>query len=132
MPYINATVQDALLDEIIGSGAFSAAGNFYLALYTVAPTDAGGGTEVSGGSYARVTASESTAFAVASGGSKVNSADLTFPACTSAWGTVVAWALHNHATNDALVIWGPLGENVIIDTSDVAVFVAGSLVIDLT
>ena len=38
------------LDAVFGSGTIP---TLYLALYTAAPTDAGGGTEVSGGSYAR-------------------------------------------------------------------------------
>lgn len=131
MAYINETAQDALLDELIGSGTFSDAGDFYLALYTVAPTEEGGGTEVSGGSYARVTVDESTDFDAASGGSKVNGEDLTFPTCTSAWGEVVAWALHDHPTNDSVVVWGLLGEDVDIDTDDTAVFTAGALIIDM-
>lgn len=131
MAYISEAVQDALLDELIGSGTFSDAGDFYLALYTVAPTEDGGGTEVSGGSYARLTVDESTAFAAASGGSKVNSEDLTFPTCTSAWGDIVAWALHDHPTNDSVVVWGLLSEELAIDTDDVAVFVTGALIIDV-
>ena len=130
MPYISETVQDALLDELIGGGAFSDSGDFYLALYTVAPTEAGGGTEVSGGSYARVTVDETTDFAVSSGGSKVNSDDLTFPTCSASWEAVVAWALHDHATNDSVVVWGLLSEEVDIDTTDVAIFTAGSLIIE--
>lgn len=131
MAYISETAQDGLLDELIGSGTYSLAGNFYLALYTVAPTEAGGGTEVTGGSYSRVTVNETTDFDAASGGSKVNLTDITFPTCTVSWGAIVAWALHNHATNDAVVVYGLLSEEVTIDATDTAVFTAGALIIDV-
>ena len=131
MAYISETVQNALLDELIGSGTFSDAGDFYLALYTDAPTEDGGGTEVTGGSYARVTVDETTDFNAATGGSKVNGVDITFPTCTVAWGTVVAWALHDDVSADSVVAWGLLDEEVAVDTNDVAQFVAGSLVLDI-
>jgi hypothetical protein len=131
MAYISEDAQNALLDELIGSGAFSDGGDFYLALYTVAPTEEGGGTEVSGGSYARVTVDETTDFSAASSGTKVNGVDLTFPTCTASWGAIESWALHDHATDDSVVAWGLLSEAVDIDTGDVAVFTAGSLIIDM-
>ena len=42
-----------ILDHIFGGAAYTSPTNVYLALYTVAPTDSGGGTEVSGNGYAR-------------------------------------------------------------------------------
>jgi hypothetical protein len=131
MTYISEDVQNALLDELIGSGTFSDSGDFYLALYTDEPTEYGGGTEVSGGAYERVTVDEATDFNASEGGSKVNGEDITFPECTVSWGEVVAWALHDHPTNDSVVVWGVLGEEVVVDPGDVAQFVAGSLIIDI-
>ena len=48
----------------------------YLALYTVSPTASGGGTEVSGGSYARL----AVTFGAITSGSMSNTAALTFTA----------------------------------------------------
>src|SRR3972149_4252036 len=62
-----------------------------VALYTAAPGDAGGGTEVSGGSYARVQRDPLDAnwtAASATDGLTGNAADITFPTPTANWGTV--------------------------------------------
>jgi hypothetical protein len=42
-----------LLDWLMTTGTATRPTNWYVALYTLAPSDSGGGTEVSGGGYAR-------------------------------------------------------------------------------
>ena len=79
--------ENALLEALFLKTTLSLTAPLVLALYTVAPSDTGGGTEVTGGSYAR------TAIGVmnsASGGTITNSADIVFPTATADWGTVVA------------------------------------------
>ena len=44
-----------VLDHVFGGSAYSAPGTIYAALFTVAPSDTGGGTEVSGGSWVYLT-----------------------------------------------------------------------------
>lgn len=46
-------LEDKLRDHVLRGVAFASPGTVYLHLYTTATTDAGGGTEVAGGSYAR-------------------------------------------------------------------------------
>src|SRR5437899_12882996 len=77
------------------AGAASGPTTLYYALFTAAPNDAGGGTEVTGGSYARVSVATSlTAFAgtqaagsttasSGTGGQTSNNAAITFPAPTA-------------------------------------------------
>ena len=48
-------LEDKVLEHVFGGNAFTAPSTLYVALYTVAPSDTGGGTEVSGGAYARQT-----------------------------------------------------------------------------
>ena len=67
-------LENALLDHVLGTTSYSQP-TIYVALYTTAPTDAGGGTEVSGGSYARVAVS---AWDAASSGASENTNDVTF------------------------------------------------------
>ena len=62
----------------------------YVALYTVAPSDPGGGTEVVGGSYARQDAKGK--FAAPAAGSVSSNAEVAFPQASGDWGTVVAFA----------------------------------------
>lgn len=64
---------------------------YYIALFTVMPNDEGvGGTEASGGSYARVGSSN---WPGASAGIKSNGADIVFAAASADWGTIIgaAW-----------------------------------------
>lgn len=78
----------------------------YLALFTAAPDDAGaGGTEVTGGSYARQSipfASAAATNAQTSVTSKSNSSAITFPTATAAWGTVVAFGVFDAATGGTM------------------------------
>ena len=90
--------EDALLT------LFRDAGPYYLALYTAAPGEAGGGTEVAGASYAR----QQVTFGDPSDGEMVNSAAIEFPTATEAWGTAVAWGLCDALTGGNLVWYGDI------------------------
>ena len=48
-------LENKVLGHVFGGTAYTAPTTLYVALYTVAPSDTGGGTEVSGGGYARQT-----------------------------------------------------------------------------
>ena len=74
-------LEDKVLDHVFGGNAYTAPSTLYVALYTVAPTDTGGGTEVSGGAYARQTA----AFTVSGTNptTATNSAAIEYPTATA-------------------------------------------------
>jgi hypothetical protein len=96
-------------------------------LFTAAPTDAGGGTEVTGGSYARVSTAPADWTAAASGALE-NSAVITFPAPTANWGTVVAFAIMDASTSGNMLYWGDLTTARTINNGDGAPsFAAGAL-----
>lgn len=104
--------ENALLDLILGAQTYTPSATLWIALYTAAPTDAGGGTEVSGGSYARVAVdNDLVTWAAAVSGAKENAILIAFPQATGDWGTVVAWAAHEHATNDDIVVYGTITPN---------------------
>ena len=48
-------LETEILDHVFGGNAYTAPGTHYLALYTAAPGETGGGTECTGTSYARQT-----------------------------------------------------------------------------
>jgi len=118
------------------TGASAAAGtgptNLYFALLTAAPSDTGGGTEVTGGSYARVTvAANTTNFdntqqanttAVSSGntGTTRNSIAVTFPAPSANWGVVSHFAIYDASTTGNLLFWGALTASKTINNGDAA------------
>lgn len=118
----------ALLDEVLGGVNFAPPATVYVALYTAAPTDAGGGTEVSGGAYARVAVTNNAInWPAASGGSKSNGTVITFPTATAAWGTVVAFGISDAATAGNLLYWADLTTSKTIGSGDTASFAVGAL-----
>ncbi len=101
------------LDHTFGNTAYSAPATVYVGLFTVLPVDAGtGGTEVSGGSYARVAVTNNTTnWPNASAGNpttKSNGAIFTFPTATADWGTVVGLGIFDASTSGNLLAFGPL------------------------
>lgn len=119
-------LENALLDHVLGGGDFTRPATVYAAAFTVAPGDAGGGTEVSGGSYARVAiTNNATNWPAASGGAKANGTDITFPQATASWGTVAAVALFDAAVAGNMLYWGDLAASKTIDSGDTLVIAAG-------
>lgn len=123
-------LENQILDHVLGGGDYTRPATVYVALYTVAPTDSGGGTEVSGGSYARVAVTNNaTNWPAASGGSKANGTAIAFPEATADWGTVLAWGIFDAASGGNLLYYGTLAANKTISTGDTASFAASDLVI---
>src|SRR5262245_23710085 len=103
-------LENKLLDHVVGNQAYTAPTNIHVALFTVAPTDSGGGTEVTGGSYARVqVTNNNTNFPNASSGLKQNGTAITFAQASADWGIVVAFGLFDASTSGNLLYWGWLG-----------------------
>ena len=72
-------LENEILDHILRGNAFTADTSLWVALYTALPTDAGGGTEVSGTGYARIEfSSSSNNWALAASGATENTTTVTF------------------------------------------------------
>lgn len=99
--------------------------NVYVALYTVTPGEGGGGTECTGGSYARVDSKGK--WATPASGSVSNNAAITFPQATADWGTVVAFALMTTLTVGTMLMFGALTTSKTIANGDTASFASGAL-----
>ena len=100
-------LENELLDHVLKNLAYTAPATVYLAMYSVTPSDAGGGTEVSGGAYAR----QSIAFDVAAAGATQNTSLITFPQATADWAAganLVAFGLFDALTVGNLLYWGAL------------------------
>ena len=105
-------LENELLDHVLGNAAYTAPATVYIALYTVVPTDAGGGTEVSGGAYTRVASTnDATNWPAASAGAKSNGTAITFTTATADWGTVVAFGIFDALTAGNLLYWADLTTN---------------------
>lgn len=81
----------------------------FVALFTAAPGDAGGGTECSGNAYARVEVDNDSTTWDLTNSTISNKVAITFPAPSpSAWGTVTHWALFDAASGGNLLFHAAL------------------------
>jgi hypothetical protein len=102
---------------------------WYISLYTVAPGEAGGGTEVSGGSYAREAASFSVSGTSPTTAS--NSAAVEFTEASASWGTVVAAGVMDSLSGGNLIAYADLTVSKAVGTGDVLRFNTGEIDITL-
>lgn len=140
MAALSDYLENKLIDYLLRGQAFTAPATVYVGLLTSAPTDAGGGVEVTGGAYARVAVSSSlanwagtqaAASTVASSGTSgttSNNAAITFPAPTANWGSVTHIGIYDAASAGNLLIWSALTVAKTINNGDAAPsFAAGAL-----
>ena len=121
--------EDLVLDWLLTNGSATRPTAWYVALYTVAPGEAGGGTEVSGGSYARTAVTftvSGTAPTTAS-----NSAAVEFPTATGSWGTIVAAGIYDADTSGNLLAFANLTTSKTVDSGDVLRFNTGEIDVTL-
>lgn len=122
-------VENETLDHWIGGATAPAPpGTLYFALYTAAPNDDGGGTEVTGGGYARVQKTNNlTNFPASVGGSKSNANDVDFGVASADWGTLTHVGVFDSAGATNLLFWGALEQSRIVNSGDGARFAATKL-----
>jgi len=122
-------LEDKVLDHVFGGSAYTAPATLYVALYTVAPTDTGGGTEVTGGSYARQTSTFTVSGTDPT--TATNAAAIEYPTATGDYGTVVAVGILDALSGGNLLAYADLTTSKIVSTGDVFRFDAGDLDITL-
>ena len=120
-------LEDALINVTLRATAYTAPATVYVSLWTSDPTDAGSGTEVSGGSYART----AVTFGAPSNGASLNSADVTFPTATASWGTVGWIGINDASTGGNLLYHSPLDTSKTIDSGDIFKISTGNLSVTL-
>jgi len=128
MAALSTTLANALLNGTLRNVAYTPVATVYVALYTVAPTAAGGGTEVSGGSYART----AVTFSAAASGAVTNSGTVTFPTSTGSWGTVVAAGIFDASTSGNLLYFGNLTASVAVGSGVAPKLNAGAVTVSLS
>ena len=127
-------MQDALRTLMFRTGTgLTKPSALWVALHTADPTDAGTGTEVSGGSYARVQNDPLDAnwtAGTATNGQTANVGDLAYPSPTANWGTVTHLGLRSASTAGNQYLYGPLTTAKVISNGDPAPkFAAGALTV---
>lgn len=102
-------LETQLLDHVLRNVAYVAPATVYVALFTTPTTDAGGGTEVVGGAYART----AVTFAAAVAGLISNNALVSFPIATAPWGTITHAAIFDAAVAGNMLWHGAIPNTVI-------------------
>lgn len=81
----------------------------YVGLFTALPTGGSGGTEATGGGYARVSiTNDSTSFPAASAGAKSNGVAFTWSSFAADMGEFVGVGIWDASSSGNLLRWGPL------------------------
>lgn len=132
-------LENKLIDHVFRATSFTAPASIYIALFTAAPSDSGGGTEVTGGSYARVnlapstsnwanTQNSGTTASSGTSGTTSNSSTITFPSPTANWGTITHMAAFDASSAGNMLFWAALTASKTVNNGDAAPsFSAGAL-----
>jgi len=116
-------LEDSLINHVLRGVAYAMPPAIYVAVFTTAPTDPGGGVEVSGGSYAR----QACTFAAPSAGTTTNDIPVVFPTASAGWGTVTSFALMDALVGGNMLYFANLNAARIVLTGDVLSFPIGQL-----
>lgn len=116
-------LENALINAVLRNTSYTSPSTVYVALYTDNPGEGGTGTEVSGGSYARVAAT----FGAPSNGVALNSGAIEFAQATASWGTITHAAIYDASTSGNMLLYAQLTTSKAIDSGDVFKFAVGEL-----
>lgn len=137
-------LENQLIDHLFRGGTFAKPAALWIALFTSAPSDSGGGTEVTGGAYARVNlppantnwnATQGGTSGASSGtaGATSNAVPITYAAPTANWGTVGWYGILDAAVGGNLLIWDALtAPRTILSGDPAPSFAFGSLAVSVS
>lgn len=131
-------LENKLIDHVFRGQAYTAPTTIYFALFTSACSDSSGGTEVSGGSYARASlaaslanwagtqSAGSTVASSGTGGTTSNNGVVTFATPSAGWGTVTHLGIYDAVSAGNLLICRALTVSKTINSGDTVTFPAAS------
>lgn len=134
-------VENKIIDLLLRGQAFTAPSTVYVGLSTAACSDSSVGTEVSGGSYARVGVTSSlanwagtqsagsTTASTGTGGQSSNNAAINFATPSAGWGTVTHWFLSDASSGGNLLVCASLTTSKTINSGDTVSFSIGALTV---
>jgi hypothetical protein len=125
-------MENKLIDWLFRGQSFTPPATLYIGLITVSATDSSAGTEVSGGSYARVAvtgslanwagtqSAGSTTASSGTGGTTSNNGAITFPAPTANWGSIIGFGIYDASTAGNLLAYAALTTAKTVNNGDAA------------
>lgn len=136
-------LENKIIDWLFRAQSYTTPTGLHVGLLTAAPNDTGGGTEVSGNSYARqnlapsltnwagTQSAGSTTASSGTGGTTSNNSTITFPTPTGSWGTVTHFGVYDASTSGNLLFYGALSIAKTINQGDTISFAAGALTVQI-
>jgi hypothetical protein len=128
----NSTIPN--IGDASGLQPSSTEGHFWVALFTVTPSDSASGNECDYAGYARVAVPRNASGWAVSGNVVSNASALAFPQCVSGNADVaVAFQIHYASSLyvDDAFLWGPLSSDLSISASVTPEFAIGDLSINV-
>lgn len=129
-----AEMNDYLEQEIMelifrNTAIFAAPANVYVSLWTTTLTDAGTGTEVTGGSYAREAVNTTTGWDApgSTGGATANAADTDFGTASASWGTVTDAMLGDASSGGNMFFFSAMDASKVVASGDSFKFAIGDI-----
>ena len=121
--------EDLVLKWLLTTGTATRPTQWFVGLFTAAPGETGGGTEVNGNGYAR----QAVTFTVSGTSPTVaaNSGEIEFDTATGSWGTITHVAVFDAATNGNMITYAELDGAMTIREGDVFRIPTGDLDITL-
>lgn len=124
--------ESLVLTWLLTDGTATRPTAWYVGLFTAAPSDTGGGTEVSGSGYARVATGTMT-ISGTSPTTATNAAAIEFAAASGGnWGSIGWAAIFDASTSGNMIAWAALSTARTINDGDVLRIPAGDLDVTLT
>lgn len=119
----------ATIGDATGLRGSTTAGNFYVALYTAAPTDSAQGTETVYTNYTRIAVARTSGGWTVTTNNASNTAAITFPTCGVTGATLCAFSINKAATVsvDDAIYWGDLTSNLAVSSGITPEFAIGDL-----
>ena len=108
------TFETTVLTWLLTASSATRPTAWYIGLFTAAPNDTGGGTEVSGTGYVR----EAVTFTV-TGDTASNSGAVEWPVAGGSWGTITDLAIFDAVTGGNMIGYATLTAAKTIATGDV-------------
>lgn len=136
-------LENKIIDWLFRGQAFTPPTTLHVGLLTSAPSDTGGGTEITGNAYTRVAVSsslanwagtQSAASTVASTGATgttSNNGVIAFPTPIASWGTVGFFGVYDAASVGNLLFYGALNNAKTINVGDDVRFPISSLSVQI-
>ena len=124
--------ENLVLTWLLTNGSATRPTAWYVGLFTAAPSDTGGGTEVTGNGYARVVTG-TISVSGTTPTNATNAAAIEFAAASGGnWGSIGWAAIFDAETSGNMIAWAALSTARTINDGDVLRIPAGDLDVTLT